>query len=76
VRKCVQGPGASMIWKQGNRFHLLCQLPDGRWGDMVVQKVDGVWQEITSFVPKDGSWAQVRAYLTNGGGTPYKGALP
>ena len=59
------------------RFYGLCQLPDGRWGirEFIKDQVNKRWNEITAFVPKDGSRSAVIDYLTRSG-TRFKGPLP
>jgi len=57
---------------QEDLFFLLCQLEDGRWG---VQLVTESGDEVTSFVPKDGTLSRVLQYLRRQG-TPFKQPLP
>lgn len=74
IRQRCQTPGPEQVFKkhQDDRYFLLCRLDDGRYG---VQIVDADGDEITSFVPHDGSLARVLQYLRQQG-TPFKGPLP
>lgn len=74
IRKCLDQNGPQMVWwdKNADVYYLLCQLQDKSWG---VQAVTPDGREKTAFVPKDGTWARVRAYL-EGFARPYKGPLP
>ncbi len=77
IRYCLQRSGPSMIWRKINsdRFFLVCKLDDGRTGVQLVQKIKGIWQEVTSFVPRSGAWEEVRAYLVQQA-TKWSGPLP
>ena len=72
---CEKGPEQVWKGKYENKYSLLCQLEDGRWGVMIIQKVKGVWEEMTSFVPKSGIKEAVLRYLDSYA-TPFKGLLP
>lgn len=53
VRECTERGDAIMLFRHRenpNRFAWLCQLPDGRWGIHVLEKVGETWEEITAFV--------------------------
>ncbi len=66
VRTCTEN-GKSVMTFRGkrfsNRFAWLCQLPDGRWGVHVLEKVGEKWQEITAFV--------IGGAVTSGGAVEY-----
>jgi len=59
VRGCFDKGGADMVYRErlgkDIRFHLLCQLSNGTWVDRIIMLIDGKWEEITAFVPGDGT---------------------
>jgi len=67
VRNCFDKGGADIVYRQklGNifRFHLLCRLPNGTWVDRVIENINGTWEEITAFIPQDGSLKAVLDWL-------------
>ena len=71
---CESGPEMIFKYRLEDKFSFLCFTEKG-WGIMVVQKVKGVWEEINSFIPKDGTKQAVLRYL-DGLATPFKGLLP
>ena len=78
IRTCFNKNGDFMVFKSltdPNRWYRTCQLPDGRIGLQVVVEQMEECVEATCFVPKDGSWARVRAYLERFS-TRWKGAVP
>ena len=81
VRNCFHKGGADMIFRQtlGDRirFHLLCQEEDGTWADRIIEKVNGAWEEVTAFEPKNSTKVlqQVLDWLARKGAARVK-ALP
>jgi hypothetical protein len=71
---CESGPEMIFKHRGEDKFAFLCFTEKG-WGIMIVQKIKGVWEEINSFIPKDGTKEAVRRYL-DGFATPFKGLLP
>jgi hypothetical protein len=83
TRNCLDQNGPTLIWREKphglERFHLLCKSPQsGRWYDMIVQKVNDKWVEITSFPVKDGTTnlGVVTSWLARKGATAWKQPLP
>jgi hypothetical protein len=74
VRKCMDSNGPVMVFKHrvDPIYYLLCRLDDGRWG---VEPVSDDGHERTAFIPKDGTYKEVRAYL-DGFADVFKGKLP
>lgn len=71
VRDCLNKNGPAFTFQRpsdGYEFRL-CQLPDNRWGLQIVKWAAdlGDQLEVTSFVPKDGSWTKVIEYLIRQG---------
>jgi Flp pilus assembly pilin Flp len=77
IRRCLENKGPQQVWKKfgSERFILVCKLDDGRLGIQIVQKVKEKWEEITAFIPENGTPTQVRAYLMKYA-TKWNGALP
>jgi putative hemolysin len=76
VRQCVSS-GHTLNYlarREQNKYYLLCQLPDGRWGLQIVKKLGKVLQEVTSFIPGDGSWDEASQYVERLA-TRYRGGL-
>jgi hypothetical protein len=71
---CESGPEMIFKYRGEDKFFFLCSTEKG-WGIMIVQKIKGVWEEINSFIPKDGTKEAVLRYL-DGFATPFKGLLP
>lgn len=46
-------------------YYLLCQMPDGRWGLMVILQdaIDRLWYEASAFMKGDGSRNALTRYL-------------
>lgn len=67
------GPHMGLRFKgiRDGRFYIPCSLPDGRIGLAIFDK-DG--NNITAYVPKDGTWSQVREYILSRA-TRFTGAL-
>ena len=61
ARNACKQHGASQIWQQktDGRYHFVCFDPTFGWLDWIVEKIDGTWQEITAFQPKDGSLSSI-----------------
>lgn len=84
VRNCLNRQGPDMIFREKLddhtvRFHLLCQeKQSGRWFDMIIQKVEGKYREITAFPVKEGTteWQWVARWLYKKGATIFRGPLP
>jgi hypothetical protein len=64
IRQCFNDPQnwlARFTWLNSaglQRDHILCQLPDGRVGDRVVQWCKNAgWKEVTAFIIGDGDLA-------------------
>lgn len=77
IRTCLDNNGPYQIWKSKidpDKFFLLCQLEDGRWGLQIITNQIRQCFENTCFVPKDGSWARVIEYL-RGIATKFNGSL-
>jgi len=74
VRRCMDKNGPTLVFK--NRvdptYYLMCQLDNGKWG---IQAVDESGNEKTAFVPRDGLYKSVRAYIDQFA-TRYNGQLP
>ena len=69
IQTCLDNDGPSEVWKSrsprmGNRYFQVCELPDGRLGFRIVELVRDGWREVTSFVVKDGTRAQLVEYLS------------
>src|SRR4051812_47900416 len=77
VRNCVSNNPTINYrdLKDPSRFLLLCQLPDGRWGLQVVTKIRRTLQEVTAYIPKDGSWGEVSNFVLRNA-IRFKGPLP
>lgn len=79
VRKaCDQGPEEmwqSASWRRPNQFWQVCQTDDGRWGLRLIEKVKTGWKEKTSFIPKEGTYFDVREYVS-ARAKPFFGPLP
>jgi len=77
IRRCVQDSNSiRRFWRLRNgRLAVMCKLPDGRWGIEILERLRNRWQEVTAFVPRDGSAEAVQRYLWQRG-TPAKPFLP
>jgi hypothetical protein len=78
VRYCLENRGPHQIWKdkfEANKFYLLCQVDDGRWGFSSIIKEGDTWIEKTSFIPRSGSWKDLIAYLEKWA-TRFTGEVP
>lgn len=76
IRKCLRDKGALQIWRLKNgRFAQVCEYEPGKYGIQIVEKVRGVWEEVTAFRPYDGSWEKVLKYLLRKGEL-WQGPLP
>ncbi|HFC08423.1 MAG TPA: hypothetical protein ENJ54_01010 [Chloroflexi bacterium] len=77
IRQCVQnGSSIRRFWRLRNgRYAVMCKLPDGKWGIEIFERLRQKWQEVTAFVPRDGSAEAVQRYLWQRG-TPTKPFLP
>ncbi len=78
VRYCLENRGPYQVWKdkfEVNKFYLLCQVDDGRWGFASIVREGGKWIEKTSFIPKSGSWKDLIAYLEKWA-TRFTGEVP
>lgn len=79
VRKCLHDKmGADEVWRHdnGEKFYLLCRLPDGRWGFQAIYRdARGIWREITAFVKGDGSRQILEKYLSQFS-TKFNGPYP
>ena len=77
VRKSCDEKEPYQIWRNrdGKTFYQLCQLPDDRYGIRAIIKDGEDWVEKTSFIPKDGTLAEVMKYL-EGFATRYTAPLP
>lgn len=77
VRRGCEKNGSTMTFKKKDeeRYMFLCQLEDGRYGIQIIEKINDLWQEVSSFVPKDGSLAAVRDYVLRFA-TRFTGKLP
>jgi hypothetical protein len=69
INRCLNNNGPNAVWqsnswRQPNKFFQTCQLPDGRTGIRVVQRVKSGWKEVTSFVPKEGTAQNILEYLS------------
>lgn len=70
VRHCLENRGPDQVWKdrfEKDKFYLLCQVDDERWGFASIIKEGEKWVEKTSFIPKSGSWKDVIGYLEKWG---------
>jgi hypothetical protein len=87
VRKCFEDRGGALrIWreeflnlegKRNFRFHLICLAMDNiTFVDRIVQKINGKWEEITSFIPKDGTLASLEKWLSRKIGKLWIDPLP
>jgi len=73
VRNCMRNNGPFMVFREGRRFHLLCREDDGTIADMIIERVNDVWEEITSFEPKQTSnLTRVKNWLERKGTTRVK----
>lgn len=83
VRAGCEANGAVLTYKhyKSLQYIFLCQLPDGKWGIMIIVKAVAIYEEVTSFIPGTlgdpsyGTKLSVIDYLFRNG-TPYKGLLP
>lgn len=77
IRRCINEQGAQQVWKKtgSDRWLLLCQLLDNRWGIQIVQKIGDKYEEITAFVRENGDWNTTRDYLIRQA-TKWRGGLP
>jgi putative hemolysin len=72
---CISKNGTHMNLKfkdRDGKFYLPCQLPDGNIGLGIF---DAKGNNITAFVPRDGTWEQVKEYILQRA-TRFTGALP
>lgn len=83
TRKCLENQGPTHIFQERlsdtTRYHLLCQdKSTGKWYDMIVEKIEGAYQEITSFAVKDGTtdWQWVMKWLSRKNATFFRQPLP
>ncbi|CAG0937166.1 hypothetical protein TFLX_06078 [Thermoflexales bacterium] len=60
---------------ESGKYAFICRLPDDKWGMMIIKKAQDFWEEVTSFIPKDGSKWAVQQYVEKFA-TPFKGLLP
>lgn len=71
VRECLNGDSQNYhMFKnpETNRMALCVQLPSGKWGIQIIEEVDGVFEEVTSFIKnKMSKIEQVIKYLNNRG---------
>ena len=73
IDTCFQQNGTYQEWVNPTtgRHARICKLDNGKFGIQIIEKVDGVWQEITKFVKeKMTCWDQVAQYLKNTGYEP------
>ena len=69
VRQCMDNSGPALVFRDkhfADKLYLLCQLePDqDKWGLQIVRKAGRGWQEVTSFIPKNGTLARVVEYVS------------
>jgi len=70
IRKCLDNNnGSGNIWaftshRRKDHFIRTCQLPDGRHGIQIIQKIADGFKERTAFVVKDGTAFQLKEYIT------------
>jgi hypothetical protein len=69
IRKCIDNNGPDSTWtftshRRKDHFIRTCQLPDGRWGIQIIQATARGLIERTAFVIKDGTFFQLKEYVT------------
>ena len=68
ARNTCEQYGISQVWQQKDgRYHFLCQSPSVGWFDLIVEKVNGAWKEVTAFQPKDGSLSSIVSWIKGKG---------
>ena len=75
IRQCLENKGPYQTFRnpQGDYF-FLCQLPDGRWGTLIANKVGQLFFEKSAYVKYSGMWDEVLGWLRQMA-TQYKGPL-
>jgi hypothetical protein len=68
VLKCLEQHGPASYWlnTQTGRVLLPCQMPDGRYGVYIVERIGKAWENVTSFVTRYTTKGSVHGYLSNG----------
>jgi len=75
IMKCLNdnGPHLKMVFRsKDNKFYFPCLLPDGRIGMGIFDKFGN---NISAYIPKDGTWAAVRKYIEERA-THFTGRIP
>jgi len=78
VRQCLRERGPALVFRdrvERDKYYLMCELPDGRWGLQVVKDLKTRLQEITSFIRRDPTFQGVKTYIERHA-TRYTGPLP
>lgn len=72
VRKCIEKNGPAEVWEHleaPQKEYWLCQLDNGKWAWMIVQKWNSIvqackYKECTSYIPKGGDYQKIVDYLS------------
>jgi len=78
LRKCVENDQIYQTFrdmKDKTKFYFICQLRDKRWGVIPVVLESATLIMKTAFVPRDGSWNMIMAYVQQTA-TRFNGAIP
>jgi hypothetical protein len=70
IQECLDSNGPNQVWKftshrRDNHFIQCAEMDDDFWGIRIIEKLrNGNYRERTSFVVKDGTWTQLKEYVT------------
>lgn len=75
ISECLEKSNLELKWKtkDGSKWFLPCQLPDGKWGMKIVDKHG---ETITSFIKGFGTWKEFLEYMTRQGASKFNGPIP
>lgn len=67
IHDCLED-GPEMTFKDKSGRHFFCvEMPDGKWGFKIAEKVGGKWHTITAYYKGDGSLKTLLDYFTRNG---------
>jgi hypothetical protein len=74
IRTCLENNGPYQVFRNPNGvYYFHCQLPDGRWGTLIAEKVKDLYYERSSYIKDPGTWEKLQAWMRRWNATRWNG---